>query len=259
MANKCIGFIGGGRITRIFLEANKRAGISNQNIIVSDVNPDLLAALKQDYPSIEISLNDNTRPAGCDVVFLAVHPPVIGSILTEIAPKLQPNAIFVSLAPKFTIPKLAQAFGGFSRIARMIPNAPSVVGAGYNPIAYGPGLKDEDISLLMSLLAPLGQSPVVSDENLEAYALTAAMGPTYYWFQWIELKKLAVSFGLSEEAAEEGIKNMLRGAIKALFESGMSESDVINLIPVRPLAEDEESIKAAYESKLKALYEKLTG
>jgi pyrroline-5-carboxylate reductase len=258
MANKSIGFIGGGRITRIFLEANKRAGISNQNVIVSDVNTDGLAALHADYPEIEISPNDNTRPALCDVVFLAVHPPMIGAILADIAPKLQQNAIFVSLAPKFTIVKLMNALGGFGRIARMIPNAPSVIGAGYNPIAYASALTDEDKSILMSVLAPLGQSPVVLDENLEAYALITAMGPTYFWFQWAELKKLALSFGLSEVEAEVGIKHMLGGAIKTMFESGMSEAAVIDLIPVKPLADEEAGIKAAYETKLTALYEKLT-
>lgn len=257
MTNRSIGFIGGGRITRIFLEGIGRAGHAVQNIVVSDTNSDALAALQQAYPGIEITPNDNTQPAACDIVFLAVHPPMIGAVLTEIAPVVQQQAIVVSLAPKFTIPKLMNGLGGFDRIARMIPNAASIVGAGYNPIAFSAALTEEDRNSVMSFLAPLGESPVVPDEQLEAYAIITAMGPTYFWFQWSELKRLALSFGLEEADAEAGIKNMLNGAIKTMYESEMSEAAVIDLIPVKPLGENEADFRAIYASKLPALYEKL--
>lgn len=258
MASGSIGFVGGGRVTRIFLEGLSRAGGSVQNIVVSDTNGDALIALQQSYPGIEIAPNDNTRPAACDVVFLAVHPPVMGSVLSEVAAALRPGATVVSLAPKFTIPKLTATLGGFDRIARMIPNAASVVGAGYNPISFSPALSDGDKAALLAFLGPLGESPTVPDQNLEAYAIVTAMGPTYFWFQWSELKRIAQSLGLSETDAELGIKSMLSGAMKTMFESGMSEAAVIDLIPVKPLGENEADIKATYASKLPALYEKLT-
>jgi pyrroline-5-carboxylate reductase len=141
----------------------------------------------------------------------------------------------------------------------MIPNAASVVGAGYNPIAFSSTLSESDRSSLISLLSPLGQSPVVPDENLEAYAIVTAMGPTYLWFQLSALKELALGFGLDEVDAEAGIKSMVIGAAKTMFESGMSEEEVIDLIPVKPIGEDEPSITAIYNTKLQSLFEKLKG
>jgi pyrroline-5-carboxylate reductase len=259
VAEKTIGFIGGGRITRIFLEGFKRAGERVRNPVVSDISGNALCALQQSFPEIQISPNDNTRPASCDIVFLAVHPPVVGSVFPEVAHCLQGQAIFVSLAPKFTIPKLVSGLSGFDRVARMIPNAPSVVNAGYNPIAFSPTLSEGDKALLMSVLQPLGQCPVVADEHLEAYAIVTAMGPTYFWFQWLQLKELAVSFGLSEPDAKAGVMNMAVGAARTLFESGLSEQAVLDLIPARPLGEDEPSIRAMYESRLQPLFQKLKG
>jgi pyrroline-5-carboxylate reductase len=102
------------------------------------------------------------------------------------------------LAPKVTIVRLTSLLGGFDRIARGIPNAPSVVGSGFNPVAFGPALGDSERDTVLDLLSPLGACPVVEEASLEAYAITAAMGPTYLWFQLYELRDLARSFGLSE-------------------------------------------------------------
>lgn len=50
MSNKSIGFIGGGRITRIFLEGWSRANGLPGRIVVSDCNADTLAKLKAHFP-----------------------------------------------------------------------------------------------------------------------------------------------------------------------------------------------------------------
>jgi pyrroline-5-carboxylate reductase len=257
MTIKSAGFIGGGRITKILLEGIKRAGQSFTNISVSDSNPSVLYSLKESFPEIEVFPSDNTAPASCDLVILAVHPPVVGSVLSEIGSSLTPQSILLSLAPKFTISRLSQGLGGCSRIARMIPNAASIIGEGYNPIAFGSAIAEEDKKELLSFLAPIGQVPIVSDEKLEAYAVITAMGPTYFWFQWVEMKKLALGFGLNEEEADDGIRNMLQGAVRTMFDSGLSETALFDLIPVKPIGEDEEAIKAAYQTRLTSLYEKL--
>ena len=44
---------------------------------------------------------------------------------------------------------------------------------------------------------------------------------------------------------------------KSLFGSGLAAEDVMDLIPVKPLGDEEGSIKAVYHAKLEALYAKL--
>ncbi|HPM61966.1 MAG TPA: NAD(P)-binding domain-containing protein, partial [Methanoregulaceae archaeon] len=58
-----VGFIGGGRIARIILTGWERAGAMPEQVIVSDANPVVLAALKERFPAIEVAGDDNTRPA----------------------------------------------------------------------------------------------------------------------------------------------------------------------------------------------------
>ena len=123
MNQKTLGFIGGGRIVRIILEGWRRAGKMPGNIVVSDCNAEALAKLQSQFPSIK-AVNDKAVAAAQDIVFLAVHPPVMAETASALKGSLKPTTIVVSLAPKFTIARLSELMGGFTRLARVIPNAP---------------------------------------------------------------------------------------------------------------------------------------
>jgi pyrroline-5-carboxylate reductase len=255
MNNKSIGFIGSGRITRIFLEGWQRQGKLPAKIVVSDTNAESLARLKAKFPFVETATADIA--AAQDVVFAAIHPPVMAEVMTAIKGKLKPEAILVSLAPKFTLAKLATLLDGFTRVARSNPNAASIIGAGMNPIVFGPGLTAADRAAVQAIFAPLGESPEVAEEKIEAYAVFTAMGPTYLWFQMQALRELAVSFGLSEAEANAGIKRMVCGAARTLVDSGLTPSEVMDLVPVKPLAEMEKSVIEMYQTRLPAIYQKI--
>jgi pyrroline-5-carboxylate reductase len=257
MKGKTVGFIGGGRVARIVLGGLNKAGQMPATIIASDTNPDVLTKLQSGFPEVQTVLNDNREAAAQDLVFLGLHPPAIAGCLADIKSCLKPDAILISLAPKLPIAKLAQALGGFDRIARLIPNAASIIGQGYNPIFFSQALNRQEKEELHLFLNALGKSPEVAEDKLEAYAIITAMGPTYLWFQWQELHNLAQAFGIGSADAKTGIAEMVVGAANTLFESGMTPQEVMDLVPVKPLGEEETIIKAMYESKLRPLYEKL--
>ena len=257
MGKKSLGFIGGGRITRILLEGFRRAGVHLPKVLVSDTNRETLQKLNNMFPDVEIPPNDNRTPASAGLVFLALHPPAVPDVLKEIRGSLQADSILISLAPKIRMAKISEILGGFLRIVRMIPNAPSIVNAGYNPVAFGAGISQQEKDGLLSLFSALGKCPEVKEETLEAYAILAAMGPTYFWFQWEELARMGGSFGIEPDEARKAISQMIEGAAKTLFHSNLTAAEVMDLIPVRPLAEDEEKIREVFRSRLETLYSKL--
>lgn len=257
MTNKTIGFVGGGRVTRIFLAGWKRAGALPAKIVVSDCNAETLAKLKAQFPTIETAPGNNAAAASQEIVFLAVHPPVMAEVAAGIKGSLKPGALVVSLAPKFTIAKLTELLGGFTRLARVIPNAPSVVNFGFNPVAFGTALNLAEKAEITGLLAPLGECPEVVESKLESYALLTGMGPTYLWFQLQALREVAAGFGLSDAEIAPALKRMVCGATRTLLESGLSPAEVMDLIPVKPLAEMESQITEMYQTRLPALYQKI--
>lgn len=255
MNTKRVGFIGGGRIARVFLGGWQRAGILPGKIVVFDANDDVVTKLKSRHPVIEVGTA--AEAAAQDIVFLAVHPPVVGSVVPEMKPALKPEAVLVSLAPKFTIAKLSEMLGGFQRIARVIPNAPSIVGMGYNPTAFGKALGGQERTALCDLLGGLGDCVEVPEEQLEAYAVVTAMGLTFLWPQLDLLAELAKNAGVSNGAAWDGIEKMLIGAVAALRDSGLSAKEVQDLIPVKPVDDEAKAFVDAARPKLEGLLAKL--
>jgi pyrroline-5-carboxylate reductase len=141
----------------------------------------------------------------------------------------------------------------------MIPNAPSVVNKGYNPVAFSPAFNGDEKKDIRKFFEILGDCPEVDEEKLEAYAILTAMGPTYLWFQLEELKNLGMSFGLTAKETEKALAKMVKGAVKTLYDAKRTPEEVMDLVPVKPLGEDEEAIRNIYLGKLKGLYAKLKG
>lgn len=256
MSIPSIGFVGGGRVTRIILQGWRRANALPGQIVVSDPNPEPLAKLSSDFPQIQF-VTANSVPAAQDIVFLAVHPPLVADVLATIAPNLKPEALVISLAPKFNMAKLTELLGGFARLARMIPNAPSLVNLGFNPVAFAANLGAAERSDIISLIAPLGECPEVPETQLEAYAILTAMGPTYLWFQLQALREVAAGLGLSEPEITPALRRMVIGATRTLLESDLTPSEVMDLIPVKPLAEMEMQVTELYRTRLPSLFQKI--
>jgi pyrroline-5-carboxylate reductase len=257
MNSRNLGFIGGGRVTRIILEGLRRAGALNARVVVSDPSEPTLAKLRQRLPEIELIAGDNTAAAAQDLVFLAVHPPAITDVAREINGSLPDHALVVSLAPKFTIARLTDLLGGFNRIVRVIPNAPSIVNAGFNPAACSPAVSMTDRESVRTLFEPLGEFFWADEPKLEGYAILSGMGPTYFWFQLYELLDLAPACGLEAEEAQRAIERMMTGALHTMASPGLSPADVMDLIPAKPLGEMEASVKEMYRSRLPALFQKI--
>ncbi len=255
MKTNSLGFIGGGRITKIFLQAFANKNVEFQSVVVFDTNAEVLNKLKQQFPKIVIAENLQ-QAASQPLVFIALHPPMIMETLAKIADSVTNKAIIISLAPKITIEKIASKLQTLN-IVRMIPNATSYINEGYNPVTFSQGFDQSEISVVMDLFILLGNTFLVAEPKLEAYALMSAMLPTYFWFQWNELTKIGIQMGLSDEESKASINQTLVAAINLMFNSGISPEQVMDLIPVKPIGEHQAQITEIYQSKLMGLFEKI--
>ena len=253
--NKSIGFVGGGRVTKILLQGYKNKNVKFGKIAVTDTNPEVLANLKKQFPEIESS--DVKAAAGQDIVFIALHPPVVMDTLELIKNDVKAEAILISLAPKINLPKLSMKLGNVKNLARLIPNATSYINEGYNPVTFAAGFDPAAKKEILDLLSSLGTTFEVSEEKLESYAIMSAMLPTYFWFQWKELAGIGVQTGLSEEESKRSIYETIIASLDLMYKSGLSASEVIDLIPVKPIGEHEPQIAEIYKTKLIGLFEKI--
>jgi len=254
MKEKSIGFIGGGRITKILLQAFKNKNVGFTKIVFCDTNADAIQKLKTSFPDIEVQPLEEV--AKQDVVFIALHPPFIAETLQKAGQEIAGDAVVVSLAPKITIEKIA-ALSGNKNVVRLIPNATSYINEGYNPVCFAGGFDPEKKQQMLDTLEILGKTFEVTENKLESYAIVSAMLPTYFWFQWEEMKKIGSLTGMDESETNTAIYETLAASLNLMFTSGLTYAEVVDLIPVKPIAEHEEQIKQIYQTKLMGLFEKI--
>jgi pyrroline-5-carboxylate reductase len=255
METRTLGFIGGGRVTRILLQAFKNKNAKFSKIVVTDTNPDVSGNLKKSFPDIQIE--DASITASQDVLFISLHPPVVMDTLELIKGSINSTAIVISLAPKITIAKISSKLNQVKNIARLIPNATSYINEGYNPVCFSIDFANKEKQQIFDLLRVMGNTFEVREEKLESYAIISAMLPTYFWFQWKELMAIGSQIGLTEHECTDSIRETIIASLNLMFKSGLTSANVIDLIPVKPIGEHETQISEIYRSKLTALYEKI--
>jgi pyrroline-5-carboxylate reductase len=255
MKKKSIGFIGGGRISKIMLHGFTNKHVEFDSITVCDTNEDVLTDLKAAFPNILITHNA-VEAATKEIVIVALHPPAIIETLKNVKSNLDKNAIVISLAPKITIEKLAMSTG-LKNIARTIPNASSFINKGYNPLCFSDEFPEADKLVVLDMLRALGYTFETDERKLESYAIISAMLPTYFWFQWQELEKIGLKIGLNEGETKEAIRETLLAATQLFYNPDLSHEEVMDLIPIKPVAEHEQDIRDCFNSKLLSLFEKI--
>ncbi len=255
MNTKTLGFIGGGRVTKIILQALMNKNSAFESIRVYEPNDETAALLKKRFPEITSSATPQ-EAAGQDIVFLAVHPPVMMETLGNIKDAVSADTVVISLAPKIPIARMTEILPA-KRIVRMIPNATSFINKGYNPVTFNNAFSQEEKKVLMKILKKTGKTMEVEEKMLEGYAIVSAMLPTYFWFQWKKMEELALQMGFNEEEAAKVIRKTLQRSLKLYYDSGLTPDEVIDLIPVKPIGEHEAEIEQILETKLLALYQKI--
>jgi pyrroline-5-carboxylate reductase len=250
-----IGFIGGGRITKIFLQGFKNAGLEFESVKVFEPNNETQENLEKIFPEIEKA--ETAESAALQkIVFVAVHPPVVMETLQKIKDSVTDSTIVISLAPKITLEKMASDLST-KKLVRMIPNATSFINEGFNPVSFYPEMEHKKKKKIMNLLKILGKTFETDEAKLEGYAIVSAMLPTYFWFQLQEMEKIALETGLTAEEAKTAVRQTLKKALELYYKSGLTTEQVMDLIPVKPIGENEPEIKNILNTKLLGLYGKI--
>ena len=178
MKKYSIGFIGGGRITRIFLEGFNKRKVKFDSVKVFEPNKDVAKTLSEKFHQIQLCSSEG-EVASQEIVFLAVHPPMMAESMQNLKDLLDVASIVVSLAPKFAIEKIAASLS-VNKIVRMIPNATSIINEGFNPVVFSQGVEEKEKEQLLKLFKQLGKTFETDESKLEGYAILSTILPTYF-------------------------------------------------------------------------------
>lgn len=158
------------------------------------------------------------------IVILAVKPQVMSDALKPLSDSIKTvtatRPIVVSIAAGIPIAKLEGALPIGTRVVRVMPNTPCLIGRGASGLATGSAASTDDARLISELLATVGLVETVPEPLLDAVTGLSGSGPAYV-FQMIEaLSDGGVKMGLPRAIATRLAAQTLVGAAEMLLTTG---------------------------------------
>lgn len=163
-------------------------------------------------------LPEGLRP---DLIFLAVKPQVIASVLPDYAGFA--GAVFASVAAGVTVATLRAGLGGKAPVIRCMPNTPAAIGAGMMVCYATPEVDAGAKALTDALLSASGEVAWIDDEGLmDAVTAVSGSGPAYVFHLIETMAAAGAAAGLPADLSERLAKQTVMGAGRLAAESGVA-------------------------------------
>ncbi len=155
-----------------------------------------------------------------NVLILAVKPDQVAGVLAEQRGLFTNGHLLISIAAGVTLAKMEAALPAGTRVIRVMPNTPALVGEAATAFALGKSATASDGELAKKLLSAVGIAFPVKESLLDAVTGLSGSGPAYV-YQFIEaLSDGGVAAGLPRDIATKLAAQTVLGAAKMVLETG---------------------------------------
>lgn len=200
MFDQHIGFVGAGQMARALASGFVRAGLtSGEKIVIHDP---ISAAAEQfivNIPAARLTSSNAEVAQQADVVFLAVKPQNIPAVMNDLRGSVD-SILVVSIAAGVGLSQLSEGLGT-SRVVRVMPNTPCLIGRGASAYALGSGALAADAKFVHQLLAAVGTTVQIEERLMDAVTGLSGSGPAFVYTVIEALGDGGVRMGLPRETA----------------------------------------------------------
>ncbi|OYP30506.1 pyrroline-5-carboxylate reductase [Rhodopirellula sp. MGV] len=220
MKKRTVAIIGGGQMARALAGGMLASGvIANEDLSVADRNADKQQWWAEQYPGVTAKPDLTDIVPDCDTVMLAVKPYAIPAVAAQVAACSDSDKLVVSVAAGVSLQQLADQVG-HQRIIRVMPNTPSLVGAGASAYCVGEAVTDEDCQWIDEALSSVGVAAKVNEAQMDAVTGLSGSGPAYICLVIEALSDGGVLCGLPRPLAIKLAAQTVMGAAKMVLETG---------------------------------------
>ncbi len=217
-----IAFIGGGNMARAMIQGLLANGVAATQLHVAEPDADRRWALEDRY-GIQTFADNRAAVAGtgAGAVVVAVKPGVVEKVLTEIGTGMDAGLLVLSIAAGVPLSRLTRILPQGQPVARVMPNTPSLIGAGISALIFSDGVSAVKRELAHNIMAAVGEVEEVNDESLmEGVTALSGSGPAYVYLMAEALSDGGVACGLPRELADRLAVKTLIGSARMIDESG---------------------------------------
>lgn len=228
--SKTIGFVGAGNMGKAIMNGIIKAGIASpQDIVVFDVYPPSLDAVQTEL-GVTTTSSEKEVVQKSDIVILAVKPNNIAEVLTTIKEEISADKIIVSIAAGVTLERLSANVPEKTKIVRVMPNTPALVGEGMSALSCNTYVTKEDQAELLAIFRSFGEAEVVGDYLMDVVTGLSGSGPAFVYMFIEALADGAVAEGMSRANAYKFAAQTVLGSAKVVLETGKHPGELKDMV-----------------------------
>ena len=198
-----IGFIGSGKMAGAIIKGLIKSGFTSvDNITATQAEKEGLEEKSKNLGGVKIILDNIELVKWADVVFIAVKPNQVLGVLEEIKQFITSEKLVVSIAAGVNTIKLAANLPQNTRIIRVMPNTPALVGEGMSGIFGGNTANNDDIDFIKKLLSTIGKCIVAEDESqMDIVTAISGSGPAFFYKVINDIARAGEKLGIDYDKA----------------------------------------------------------
>lgn len=219
-------FIGCGNMGASLVRGFLGSGaLKAREIIASDLSEERLRELKK--LGIRTTTSNKELVKNYEVVFIAVKPDVVESVLKEVE-GVSRGKLIISVAAGVST-KFIEARTR-ARVVRVMPNICGAVGEMAACFSLGRRATRKDGELVERLLGSVGLTFQVDEKLMNAVTGLSGSGPAYFYLFIRALQEAGVELGLSKEVALKLAAQTAKGAGEMVLKTGEGPDALIRRV-----------------------------
>ena len=227
-----IGFIGSGKMAGAIIKGLLKSGFASVDcIMATQAEPEGFEAKSKALGGVKVIPDNRELVKNSEVIFIAVKPNQVMGVLEEIKDCVVPEKLVVSIAAGINVAKLEANLPEKTRVIRVMPNTPALVGEGMSGIFGGKWVNPEDVKFIENLLSTIGRCIVVDNEaQMDIVTAISGSGPAFFYKIMNDIARAGEKLGMDyEKSLMLSIQTALGSAKMALQRDVSMETLISNV------------------------------
>ncbi len=220
LAIQRLAVLGAGKMGETLIRALLSTGaLPPENIVGTARHQSRLNRLTEEL-GIETTLDNARAASDAEVILLCVKPQGAAELLRQLDPVLQEDQLLVSIFAGVTSQMIERHLSKPVPVVRVMPNTPSLVGAGMTALCRGAHATDQHLELASGIFDRVGRTLVLDEGYFDAVTSLSASGVAFLYIVIEALAEGGVKVGLPRSVATELAAQACLGAGRMVLETG---------------------------------------
>ena len=190
------------------------------------------------------------------LVLLAVKPQNFEELLGTLKQAAPcPNQILITIAAGISIAHIQQKLGGDTKVIRVMPNTPLLIGEGACAFSRSTNVGDSEFEQVLDIFRAMGEVVVIDESQMETIVPANGSSPAFVYYFIRALADHCERAGIDRQNAINLICKTFIGSAKMVLETGVDLDTLIQNV-CSPGGATLEAIKVFDEEKLSEIIDK---